>query len=166
VQKLENVAIEDTNYQDGKTRSSRPAAATFSPPPTAPSVDRQVPPKSNDQETFKPLAYNPAAPPAPEPIKHREKTPPPPDAETEGTGLSAAAYNDHAHSLVVTQITILVNLTIITTIIITHSSQATSMTFTAKYIGQPKKRRNTTSRPLGANQAEDWSIQLARLIKE
>ncbi|KAI4182867.1 MAG: hypothetical protein LQ348_004788 [Seirophora lacunosa] len=99
VQKLEKFAIEDTDYQDGKTRNAQSAAATFSPPPAAASVDRQVPSRTNDPESYKPLAYNPAAPPAPEPIKHREKTPPPPDAETEGTGLSAAAYNDHAHSV-------------------------------------------------------------------
>ncbi|KAL9004987.1 MAG: hypothetical protein Q9188_002201 [Gyalolechia gomerana] len=98
VQKLENVAVEDSAYQNGKTRDSRSAAATFAPPPTAASGNSQETPESNDPESFKPLAYNPAAPPAPEPIRHREKTPPPPEAEHEGTGLSAAAYNDHAHA--------------------------------------------------------------------
>ncbi|KAK3701674.1 hypothetical protein LTR37_015326 [Vermiconidia calcicola] len=40
-----------------------------------------------------PMAYNPAAPAAPEPIAHREKTPPPPEDGT-GTGLGGAAgYN-------------------------------------------------------------------------
>lgn len=40
-----------------------------------------------------PLAYNPAAPAAPEPIAHREKTPPPPDAES-GPGFgSTGGYN-------------------------------------------------------------------------
>ncbi|KEQ94102.1 hypothetical protein AUEXF2481DRAFT_41293 [Aureobasidium subglaciale EXF-2481] len=38
--------------------------------------------------------YNPAAPSAPEPIAHREKTPPPPDAGS-GTGLTATAIHDH-----------------------------------------------------------------------
>ncbi|KAI4250192.1 MAG: hypothetical protein L6R40_000364 [Gallowayella cf. fulva] len=95
VQKLENVAVEDSAYQNGKTRNSRSAMPVFSPPPTAASDARQGVPNTQDQETYKPLAYNPAAPPAPEPIKYREKTPPPPEAETEGTGLSAAAYNDH-----------------------------------------------------------------------
>ncbi|KAL9602429.1 MAG: hypothetical protein Q9219_001853 [cf. Caloplaca sp. 3 TL-2023] len=99
VQKLENVAIEDTAYQDGKTRNSRSAAAAFSPPPTLASGDTQAKTKPDDPGSYKPLAYNPAAPPAPEPIRHREKTPPPPDAEHEGTGLSAAAYNDHAHAV-------------------------------------------------------------------
>ena len=41
-----------------------------------------------------PVGYNPAAPAAPEPIAHREKTPPPFDAEG-GTGLAAAAKFDH-----------------------------------------------------------------------
>ncbi|KAL8779645.1 MAG: hypothetical protein Q9213_006836 [Squamulea squamosa] len=98
VQKLENVAVEDSAYQNGHTRNSRSAVPVFSPPPTASNETNQHTPKANGEENFKPLAYNPAAPPAPEPIKHREKTPPPPDAETEGTGLSAAAYNDHHHS--------------------------------------------------------------------
>lgn len=47
--------------------------------------------------SFQPLAYDPAAPAAPEPIKHREKTPPPTDGE-EGTGLASAAYRDHTQS--------------------------------------------------------------------
>ncbi|KAI5204560.1 hypothetical protein E4T39_03588 [Aureobasidium subglaciale] len=38
--------------------------------------------------------YNPAAPAAPEPIAHREKTPPPADAGN-GTGLTAPATHDH-----------------------------------------------------------------------
>ncbi|PYH98185.1 hypothetical protein BO71DRAFT_438270 [Aspergillus ellipticus CBS 707.79] len=41
-----------------------------------------------------PLPYNPAAPAAPEPIQHREKTPPPDDGEN-GTGLATAAVVDH-----------------------------------------------------------------------
>lgn len=98
VQKLENVAVEDAAYQNGQTRDSRSAAATFAPPPTVASSNTQEKTPSNDPASFKPLAYNPAAPPAPEPIKHREKTPPPPEAEHEGTGLAAAAYNDHAQA--------------------------------------------------------------------
>jgi len=58
----------------------------------------QETPRTPDPATFQPLAYNPAAPAAPEPIKHREKTPPPVDAE-EGTGLADAAYRDHAQSM-------------------------------------------------------------------
>ncbi|KAI4254846.1 MAG: hypothetical protein LQ352_002867 [Teloschistes flavicans] len=99
VQKLESVAVEDPAYHDGKTRNSQPAAPSFASPPTATPDNKQETPKAQDPESFKPLAYNPAAPPAPEPIKHREKTPPPPEAETEGTGLSAAAYNDRQHAV-------------------------------------------------------------------
>ncbi|EGD89574.1 hypothetical protein H112_03200 [Trichophyton rubrum D6] len=43
--------------------------------------------KKEAPASYAPLAYNPAAPPAPEPIKPREVTPPPPDAAV-GTGLS------------------------------------------------------------------------------
>lgn len=39
------------------------------------------------------MAYNPAAPSAPEPHVHREKTPPPPDA-SQGTGLTKAMNYD------------------------------------------------------------------------
>ncbi|KAK3719446.1 hypothetical protein LTR37_004304 [Vermiconidia calcicola] len=51
-------------------------AATASPPP---------PPAQ-----AAPMAYNPAAPAAPEPIAHREKTPPPPE---DGTGTGLGGYN-------------------------------------------------------------------------
>lgn len=80
VEQLENVAITDPAYQNGQTRDSR-----AEPQPTA-----TQPAKA---ESFTPLAYNPAAPAAPEPIKHREKTPPPEDA-ADGTGLVAAAVAD------------------------------------------------------------------------
>ncbi|KAK7961864.1 uncharacterized protein PG986_002689 [Apiospora aurea] len=44
--------------------------------------------------SFKPMAYNPAAPAAPEQIRHREKTPPPP--EDDGLDpLHAAVARDH-----------------------------------------------------------------------
>jgi hypothetical protein len=56
---------------------SPPMAAAASPP----------------SQQFTPIPYNPAAPAAPEPIAHREKTPPPPDAEA-GTGLSTAVAYD------------------------------------------------------------------------
>ncbi|KIW42104.1 uncharacterized protein PV06_05689 [Exophiala oligosperma] len=46
---------------------------------------------------FTPLAYNPAAPAAPEPIAHREDTPPPVDAAN-GTGLATAAMHDRAYA--------------------------------------------------------------------
>ena len=88
VQQLENVAITDPAYHNGQTPNSRNVAmSTVSPSPVA----------KQTSETYAPLAYNPAAPAAPEPIKHREKTPPPPE-DIPGTGLAAAAYHDQAHS--------------------------------------------------------------------
>jgi hypothetical protein len=67
VQKLENAAI-------AETPQSKPT-----PPPQSTSTAR---PPSNAQPpeapaSFVPMAYNPAAPAAPETIRHREKTPPP-----------------------------------------------------------------------------------------
>jgi hypothetical protein len=62
------------------------------------------PPPANSQgspapdPTVFPMAYNPAAPAAPEPIAHREKTPPPLDAET-GTGLGQAAVHEHGSAV-------------------------------------------------------------------
>ena len=101
VQQLESVAIQDPAYHNGQTRNSRTASrgAATSPSGSAPrEVTRQETPKAQDPAGFQPLAYNPAAPPAPEPIKHREKTPPPEDAEA-GTGLAGAAYRDHAQAM-------------------------------------------------------------------
>lgn len=100
VQKLESVAIKDPAYQNGQTRDSRTSSIAQAPAPsvsTSQGAARQETPRAEDSEAFKPMAYNPAAPPAPEPIKHREKTPPPLDAE-QGTGLAAAAQRDHAQA--------------------------------------------------------------------
>lgn len=115
VQQLENVVVSDPAYQKaqvpnsysepgavpGSVSQDTPPTMSFPPPPpSGPSVDQQqvnfIPnlqsPAEEEKETEKvaPLPYNPAAPAAPEPIKHREKTPPPEDG-TEGTGLLAAA---------------------------------------------------------------------------
>ncbi|KAF7513995.1 hypothetical protein GJ744_006609 [Endocarpon pusillum] len=113
VQQLESIAITDPAYRNGQTRSSQNSAATLPPPPPPPptlanssqspssqvdSAARSPSIRSNETPTtFAPMAYNPAAPPAPEPIAHREKTPPPADA-TNGTGLAAAAYADHTQA--------------------------------------------------------------------
>ncbi|PGG95476.1 hypothetical protein GX51_08234 [Blastomyces parvus] len=120
VQKLENVAITDPAYHHGQTRNSRAepapiqqphpqlASQQFAPPPTqsmpsqpvSPIEDPSAPPTSNPEEApvnYTPLAYNPSAPAAPEPIKPREKTPPPPDGVA-GTGLAAAAVSDHGQA--------------------------------------------------------------------
>ena len=49
---------------------------------------------SETAQSYAPLAYNPAAPAAPEPVNHREKTPPPPDADV-GAGLGAVSVISH-----------------------------------------------------------------------
>ena len=76
VQQLENIAIQE---------HSPPFAG---PPTTAPPASTSP----QAAQSFAPLAYNPAAPAAPEAIAHREKTPPPPDAEI--NPLHAATH-DH-----------------------------------------------------------------------
>ena len=88
VQQLENVAIQDPAYHNGNTRNS-------SNEHTTPGSNETL--KATEPVSFQPLAYNPAAPAAPEPIQHREKTPPPIDADA-GTGLAAAAYTDNAQA--------------------------------------------------------------------
>ncbi|OQD77712.1 hypothetical protein PENDEC_c002G05139 [Penicillium decumbens] len=113
VQQLENIAVSDPAYQNGQTPNSRSGPAAISapasqgqqtlsfppPPPSGPQNSSQAnaeqPPveENKEPENLAPLPYNPAAPAAPEPIKHREKTPPPEDG-TEGTGLMAAVAAD------------------------------------------------------------------------
>lgn len=113
VRQLEDVAVTDPAYQNGQTRNSRtepaittappesqnvPATGIFPPPPPgAPPSDTATPSsqpaEQKDAANFTPLPYNPAAPAAPEPIQHREKTPPPVDGAG-GTGLAAAAAAD------------------------------------------------------------------------
>ena len=95
VQQLESIAIQDPAYHNGKTRSSRTTSTNGA---AINEEARQETPKAQDTTAFQPLAYNPASPAAPEPIKHREKTPPPVDSET-GTGLAAAAYQDHTQAM-------------------------------------------------------------------
>ena len=108
VKNLENVAISDPAYANGQTRNSQNQPTQLPPVPAAPAAaspnhDSQASNvacagsiKSDQaQKDYTPMAYNPAAPAAPEPIAHREKTPPPPDA-ADGTGLAAAALADHA----------------------------------------------------------------------
>lgn len=65
----------------------------FPGPPTGPPAGRSATTSPSGEQGFAPMAYNPAAPAAPEPIAHREKTPPPLDA-AEGTGLVGAAVHD------------------------------------------------------------------------
>jgi hypothetical protein len=89
VQQLENIAISDPSYQKGQTRDSRPSASFAGPPLSAVPQPEKVP-----ENTFSPMAYNPAAPAAPEAIRHREKTPPPEDGAA--NPLAAAAAADQA----------------------------------------------------------------------
>lgn len=69
VQKLEKAAISSEVGPSRADSGASGSAASSSLPPPPP------PPALN----FAPMAYNPAAPAAPESIRHREKTPPPPD---------------------------------------------------------------------------------------
>lgn len=87
VQKLENVAVSDPSYQNGQTRDSRSNIPSFAGPPIS------ATPQNQPAANFAPIAYNPAAPAAPEVIRHREKTPPPEDGA--GNPLVAAAAADH-----------------------------------------------------------------------
>jgi hypothetical protein len=102
VQQLESIAISDPAYHNGQTRNSRNQSTSLPPhlpmaAPGQPSSRTPESPRSEaSQPTFAPLAYNPAAPAAPETIKHREKTPPPPDGEL-GTGLAGAVAADHGY---------------------------------------------------------------------
>ena len=96
VQQLESVAITDPAYHNGQTRNSRPVseaskqAVASPPPPPPPTAAKSPDEQTQDPAAFAPLAYNPAAPAAPEKRTHREKTPPPEDADV-GIGLSGAA---------------------------------------------------------------------------
>lgn len=87
VQQLENIAISDPSYQNGRTKNSQSSTAFPGPPMSA------VPkPEEKPAAAFAPMAYNPAAPAAPEQIRHREKTPPPEDGAA--NPLMAAAASD------------------------------------------------------------------------
>lgn len=86
VQKLEDVAVSDPNYQNGQTKNSSSSAPSFPGPPTSAVLPTQ------EATNFTPMAYNPSAPAAPETFKHREKTPPPEDGA--GNPLFAAAVAD------------------------------------------------------------------------
>ena len=111
VQKLESTVISDPSYQHGQTRDSRTASTGFAGPPMSALPNSQqasnfnlsgstppasTPPQDRQSANFVPMAYNPAAPPAPEVIKHREKTPPPDDGAT--NPLVAATAQEHGQS--------------------------------------------------------------------
>ncbi|KAF2476437.1 uncharacterized protein BDR25DRAFT_277547 [Lindgomyces ingoldianus] len=87
VAKLEKAAISHSSRSPSISTTQ-----SFPGPPTAP-APTSSPPVADASVNYTPMAYNPAAPAAPEPVAHREKTPPPPDA-ADGTGLGTAAMND------------------------------------------------------------------------
>ncbi|KAI9703418.1 MAG: hypothetical protein M1820_005890 [Bogoriella megaspora] len=95
VQQLEQIAVTKpfqgrrSNSQTTNSTNQSSVAPSMTPGTTASS------PPAESQQSFAPMAYNPAAPAAPEPIAHREKTPPPLDGEA-GTGLMIAAQQDQA----------------------------------------------------------------------
>ncbi|CRK12722.1 hypothetical protein HYQ45_018210 [Verticillium longisporum] len=71
VQQLETIAITDPTY-------TSPIVAQVAPIPQAPPLSA-VSNEPAPQTSYAPIPYNPAAPAAPETIRHREKTPPPDD---------------------------------------------------------------------------------------
>ncbi|KAK3945468.1 hypothetical protein QBC46DRAFT_372312 [Diplogelasinospora grovesii] len=82
VQRLEKAAIADSGpstHSPASGISQNPpngsGVPSFAGPPTSAVGGEQQPPP----QAFAPIPYNPAAPPAPEQIRHREKTPPPED---------------------------------------------------------------------------------------
>lgn len=86
VQKLENAAISDSIIPPPppQINGGNPAIPSFAPPPlsaVSAGHDSQDPSSTTSPASFLPMAYNPAAPAAPEQIRHREKTPPPEDED-------------------------------------------------------------------------------------
>lgn len=97
VQKLENAAISENNKAAPSMLPGPPPNAppgggvgvpSFAPPPLSAvsagagndgSDDPTSATTTTSAHSFVPMAYNPAAPAAPEQIRHREKTPPPED---------------------------------------------------------------------------------------
>lgn len=114
VQNLENVAITDSSYQQSHARVSRNtsiSSSTHNSQASAAQLNRDMsrssvssgslpgpppPPANQAPAAFQPLAYNPAAPAAPEVVKHREKTPPPEDGAA--NPLVAAANADQGQT--------------------------------------------------------------------
>ena len=88
VQQLEKTAIA-SNFPP-RAESTTSAMSLPGPPTPATSAGAAQSPQLSQPQ---PLAYNPAAPAAPETRYYREKTPPPPDDGT-GTGLGHAANYD------------------------------------------------------------------------
>ncbi|PHH92477.1 hypothetical protein CDD83_7225 [Cordyceps sp. RAO-2017] len=83
VQQLERAAISDPQCGLGPSPAASQGAAhqdaVGTAPPGASAAGLPPPPPPPPQGNFAPMAYNPAAPAAPEAIRHRDKTPPPDD---------------------------------------------------------------------------------------
>lgn len=100
VQQLEKAAITTPGYvhrNDSVSTAQSSTAPRSNHTPVSPVTTSPAPAGRAAAEVpagFAPMAYNPAAPGAPEPIAHREKTPPPADA-VGGTGLNQAAVHEH-----------------------------------------------------------------------
>ncbi|KAG5984988.1 hypothetical protein E4U55_002245 [Claviceps digitariae] len=82
IQRLEDVAFSDPQYQrhSSSLEATSHNFSTKAASVTSASLPISLPPPPPSQcqtANFAPMAYNPAAPAAPEPIKHRDKTPPP-----------------------------------------------------------------------------------------
>lgn len=87
VQKLESAAISDPQYN-----ASQPPSQPSSHGAAQPSATETT--TSSQPANYAPMAYNPAAPAAPERIRHREKTPPP-DEDPLNPLAVAVAYDYH-----------------------------------------------------------------------
>lgn len=92
VQRLENVAISDATAAlpppppppQSNSANNNSAIPSFAPPPlsaVSAGPDAHSPDTETSPASFAPIPYNPAAPAAPEQIRHREKTPPPEDGD-------------------------------------------------------------------------------------
>lgn len=90
VQQLEKTAI--GAHFHPRVESTNSVHSFPGPPTPATSGGAAVSPSPQQQPA--PMAYNPAAPSAPEPIAHREKTPPPVD-DGSGPGLSGLGGYGH-----------------------------------------------------------------------
>lgn len=101
VQQLENAAISESNTHN-HLPGPPPGAPSFAPPPVAdprdpsPSHTTTTTTITSPAASFAPMAYNPAAPAAPEHIRPREKTPPPEDDDNDSNGLLLGNHPLHA----------------------------------------------------------------------
>ncbi|KAI1077688.1 hypothetical protein F5B20DRAFT_551009 [Whalleya microplaca] len=95
VQKLENAAISDPAHSSPQPPPQGAIIPSFAPPPTEPSHPHPHQGAGTSPQAFAPIPYNPAAPAAPEQIKHREKTPPPPDEDGHDPLAAAVVRDSH-----------------------------------------------------------------------